>query len=169
MSIVMRAAPYLAACSAPRMWLASPNGVLALISYPIAIQGNSDAITHPGSLCPSRGGGESFKWVNFSHASVRNVLRDLLRLALVKQSEPSAEWLSVLAEGNPRVESLLSKPPLAAPSEAVRRIFERPRPGRDLRKRVFPLMAHGKDVATVRADVEILPALRRLSDVTSTV
>lgn len=99
------------------------------------------------------------KWADSSHASARNTLRDLLRLALVKQSEPSSECLFILAGGNTAVDSLLSEPPLAAQNESERRILERPRPNRIPRERAFPLIFEGDPVEAIKDNIEGLARL----------
>lgn len=99
------------------------------------------------------------KWADSSHSKVTNVLRDLLRLALVSQSEPSAECLFIFAGGNTHVESLLSTPPVAAASEDQRRLLERPRATRAPRKRAFQLVVGGKYVESISKEAEKFSSL----------
>lgn len=94
------------------------------------------------------------KWAGSSHASAKRVLLDVIRLALVKQSEPSTECLFILAGGNAELRKLLLVPPLATEQRGSRGLLERPRATKDPRKRSFPLVAAGVPITIIDKEAQ---------------
>lgn len=98
------------------------------------------------------------KWADSSHADPKQCLSDVLRLALIKVANPSAECLFVLAGTNTGVVRRLSKPPIAAPDERGRRLLEFPRENRTPRMRSYPICENGVPLPHIAEQVNQVPS-----------
>lgn len=99
------------------------------------------------------------KWAGSSYAKPETVLRDVIRLALVKKSDPAVECLFVLAGGNRDVSNLLRALPIGAAKKNGAKLLQTPRAGRASRKRAFPLSVKGKPVSEVEKMKDTLPPM----------